>query len=801
MVQELAVEKLRQVCPPSAIDCETSENAVELKSIVGQERAVKALKFGLGIQEKGFNIYVSGQPGTGRTTAVENFLEDVARTRPSPSDWVYVNNFQDNYRPRALRFPSGNAKEFQKTMKSLAENALTEIQNVFESEEYSAKKDETLKNFQKQKEDLFNKVNQEARQEDFMIRATPMGLMAIPMKNNEPMTNDEFMALSESKREELSKKQEKLQNQIESIIRQSRGVDRSAAEALEELDKQIGLYAIQHLFDEVIKKYEHLEDVVAYLNDVKADILEHLSDFKAGQEQPQQTPFPMASQDPREAAAHRYEVNVLVDNDDKKGAPVLVEMNPTYNNLFGVIEHEAQFGTLVTDFSLLRGGSLHSANGGFLVMSIEDVLRNPFAYDSLKRALANNEIDMESPMDRLGYLSTRGLRPEPIPLEIKVILIGQPRIFMLLQSVDDQFRELFKVKADFDTRMERNDEHIQDYVGFIGNLCRNENLKHLDCSAIAKIVEHGSRLAENQEKLTTNFGDISDVIREASFYAVEDGTDFTQSQHVQKAIDERYYRSSLIQERIGEMIAKDIIKIDVDGEKVGLVNGLSVISMPDFEFGQPSRISASVGMGREGLVDIEREAELSGPIHTKGFLILSGYLNQKYAREKPLSLSARLVFEQSYSGVDGDSASSTELYALLSELSNIPIKQGIAVTGSVNQKGVVQAIGGVNQKIEGFFEVCKAKGITGEQGVMIPESNVDDLMLKEEVVEAVDQGKFHIWPVKSIDEGIEILTGVKAGDRLDDGCFEEDSVHARVDQRLLELAEKYAEFGRPAEKK
>ncbi|HID86001.1 MAG TPA: Lon protease family protein, partial [Anaerolineae bacterium] len=454
---------------------------------------------------------------------------------------------------------------------------------------------------------------------------------------------------------------------------------------------------------------------------------------------------------------------------------------------------------LVTDFTMIREGSLHRANGGYLVLPAEEVLRNLFSWDGLKRALRNKEIAIEEAGERLGFIATKSLRPEPIPLDVKVVLIGRTSLYHLLYALDEDFSELFKVKADFDISMDRTEENINDYAAFVCTVCEEEGLKHLDRSALAKIVEYGSRLAEDQEKLSTRFGEISDVIREASFYATQEDLPYVTADHVKRAIEERFYRSNLLQEKIREMIERGTIMIDVEGEEVGQVNGLSVISLGDIAFGRPSRITATIGLGREGLIDIEREAKLGGPIHTKGVMILSGYLAEKYAQDKPLTLSSRLVFEQSYSGVEGDSASSTELYAILSSLSGLPIQQSIAVTGSINQKGEVQAIGGVNEKIEGFFEVCKAKGLTGEQGVIIPESNVKNLMLKEEVVEAVEQRKFHIWPVKTVDEGIEILTGVPAGERREDGTFEEGTVNYLVDKRLRELAETMRRFARPEE--
>jgi lon-related putative ATP-dependent protease len=468
------------------------------------------------------------------------------------------------------------------------------------------------------------------------------------------------------------------------------------------------------------------------------------------------------------------------------------------------VEKEAQFGALVTDFTMIRGGSLHRANGGYLILPVEELLRNPFSYDSLKRALKNEHIVIEEAEERLGFIVTKSLKPEPIPLDLKVILIGDPLLYQRLYILDMEFSQLFKVKADFDITMDRTAENVQQYSAFVCTLCQKENLRHLDRSGLAKLVEYSSRLAEDQEKLSTKFAEVADIIREANFYAVQEKSDLVTAAHVKKAIEERVYRSKLIEEKIQEMIKRGVLLIDTEAENVGQVNGLSVIGLGDFAFGSPSRVTVSVGLGREGVIDIEREAKMGGPIHTKGVLILSGYLNEKYAQDKPLSLSARLVFEQSYQGVEGDSASSTELYCILSALAGTPIKQSLAVTGSVNQKGEVQAIGGVNEKIEGFYEVCKAKGLTGKQGVIIPDSNVQNLMLKEETVEAVKQGKFHVYSVKTIDEGIEILTGVKAGGRGEDGTFEEGTLNDRVDRRLREMAEKLREFpisGEEAKKK
>jgi lon-related putative ATP-dependent protease len=790
MIAELPAEALRNICDPNTLECETSADIPPLSTIVGQARAVRALQFGLGIQSLGFNIYIAGLPGTGRTTAARRFLEDIAKDQPTPDDWCYVNNFQDPYRPNALRLPAGRARQLQADMQDLILDARKAIRAAFESDEYAAKRDETMRQFQEQRNALFTAIQEKAARMGFYIQATPMGFLTIPIREGKPLTEELFMVLPPEEQEQIRQAQAQLQEELKGVIRQARSLEKLANEALQKLDREVTTFALTPLIEEVREKYEDCPEVVQYLHDVQNDILDNLALFR--EEQPAQASPAGMPADP----FRKYQVNVLVDNSSLKGAPVIIELNPTYNNLFGRIEKEAQFGALFTDFTLIREGSLHRANGGYLVLPVEEVLRNLFSWESLKRALRNAQIVIEEPGERLGFITTKTLRPEPIPLNIKVILIGQPYIYYLLYNLDEDFKELFKVKADFDYRMDRTPEAVREYISFVCTLCQEENLRHLDRTALAKIIEHGSRLAEDQEKLSTLFGDLSDVIREAHHYAVRDQSPLVTAAHVTQAINERYYRSNLVEQRVQEAIARGIIQIDVAGAEVGQVNGLSIIDLGDITFGRPNRITASVGLGTEGLIDIEREAKLGGPIHTKGVLILAGYLSQQYAQDKPLSLSARLVFEQSYSGVEGDSASSTELYALLSALSGLPIQQGIAVTGSVNQKGEVQAIGGVNEKIEGFFAVCKAMGLNGRQGVIIPASNVKHLMLKDEVVEAVRQGQFHIWAVHTVDEGIEILTGVPAGKRLPDGTFEPGTVHYLVDQRLRQFSEKMREFGK-----
>ncbi len=792
MVDALTPENLRKECKPDLMRCPTTQELNPLQEIIGQERAVRALKFGLGIKERGFNVYVAGYPGTGRTTAVKNFLEEVAQAKPVPSDWCYVNNFSNEYAPKAIELPSGQAKEFHRDVKSLVENARSTLSKAFESEDYATKREATIKQVEDQRKGLVDQINAEAQRENFIIQSTPIGLLLVPVMKGKPLSDKDMIVLPPKAREEIQNKRELLESKLRTAMRQLLDMDRKIHEELDKMNRDVALYAMGHLSADLNEKYKDIPDVIAYLKEVQNDILDNLSRFIRNPEETPQTPFPMPWL--KETPYKKYEVNVVVDNSHTKGAPVIMESNPTYQNLFGRVEKEAQFGALITDFTMIRAGALHRANNGYLILPVEELLRNPFSYDGLKRALKSGHINIEEEEERLGYITTKSLKPEPIPLSIKVVLIGDPYLYQQLYMLDMEFSQLFKVKADFDTTMDRTEKNVDQYSAFVCALCQKENLKHLDGSGLAKLIEHSSRLAEDQEKLSTRFADVADVIREANYYATEEKAEFVTAAHVKKAIEEKVYRSKLIQEKIEEMIERGVILIDTVTESVGQVNGLSVLELGDFAFGMPSRVTASIGLGREGVMDIEREAKMGGPIHTKGVLILSGYLNEKYAQDKPLSLSARLVFEQSYEGVEGDSASSTELYAILSALSGLPIKQSFAVTGSVNQKGEVQAIGGVNEKIEGFFEVCKAKGFTGKQGVMIPQSNVQNLMLKEEIVETVKNGKFQIFAVKTIDEGIENLTGVKAGARQKDGTFEKGTINYIVDQRLKEMAEKLKEF-------
>ena len=798
-LKELSPENIRLACKSDVLDCSSSAEIPPLDAIIGQDRAIRALRFGLDIKKKGFNIYVAGQPGTGRTTAVKDYLEKVAKVKQVPNDWVYVNNFKNSYEPKSIKLLPGKAIEFQKDIREFIDEAKRAIPKALQSDDYISKQENMVKVADEQKKNLINQLNIEAQKANFTIQVSQVGITLTPVIGGRPINEQEYAALNPNLKNEFDKTRVDLESRLQKAMKQIAELNKTTRDALSKLANNTIHYALGFLISELLKKYNEMPEILSFLKDIQDDILNNVDMFsgKAEQQSPPGAPQPSWMKD---LPFRRYEVNVLVDNSDLKGAPVIFDENPTYVNLFGRIEKEAQFGTLSTDFTLIKSGSLHKANGGYLVLPVEEIAKNLLSYDALKRSLKSEKITISDAGEKFGFITTKTLTPQPIPLNVKIVMIGDPSLYQLLYSYDNDFKGHFKVKAQFDTTIDRNEENMKRYASFVCTVCSKENLLHLDPSGISKIIEFGSRLANDQKKLSTRFADVADIIREADFYANQEGSNYIKDVHIVKSIDEKKYRSNLIQEKIKEMISRGIILIDTSEERVGQINGLSVLSLGDFAFGSPSRITASVGLGKDGVVDIERESKLGGPTHTKGVLILSGYLANKYSSDAPLSLSARLVFEQSYQGVDGDSASSTEIYAILSALSELPIKQNFAVTGSVNQYGKVQAIGGVNEKIEGFFEVCKAKGMKGNEGVLIPESNVQNLMLKEEVVDAVKQGKFHIFPVHHIDDGIELLTGVKAGNKNKEGQFEPNTVNYLVDNKLKEMAEKMAKFSDPQDK-
>jgi lon-related putative ATP-dependent protease len=772
------------------IGAKSTEELKPLEIMVGQPRAYQALNLGFSAKEPGFNIFVAGPPGTGKTTTVTDFLEDIVKKLPTPMDWCYVHNFEDAYQPNMLKCPPGLGKQLKQDMRELIQAARIAIHQVFEGEDYATKREEMIKKVNTKREDVITRMGQLAEEAGFILQLTPVGVSLVPVIKGRPLKADEFLSLPKETQQKLSQQRETLTEKLQPLVRELRDLEVTARDEITEFDRDVTLYAIDHLMSTLFEKYKSYEEIDRFLHTIQTHIADDLDRFRgrSGEKKDAQEEYL------EETGFRVYDVNVIVDNSGTQGAPIVVEHNPTYDNVLGRIERESQLGTLTTDFTLIRGGSIHRANGGFLVMRAEQLLRDIIVYDSLKRALKSGEIRIEDVPQRIGYASVRSLAPDPIPLDVKVILIGDSNMYQLLYAYDPEFRELFKVKAEFDSTMAKTEANVRYYAGFFTTLAINENLKHMDASAIARLIDHSCRLAEDQDKLSTQFGLVADVVREAHFYAQQDNSTYITTNHVDKAIEAKIYRSNLIQEKLREYIEKNIIFISTDGEAVGQINGLSVLSLGDFSFGAPSRITVATGLGKEGLVDVQRKVAMSGPIHGKGVMIIAGYIASKFARDKPLTLSARIVFEQNYEGVEGDSASSTELYALLSALSGVPIKQHFAVTGSVNQKGEVQPIGGVNEKIEGYFEVCKARGLDGQHGVVIPQSNVRNLMLKQEVLDAVNAAKFHIYPVSTIEEGIEVLTGVPAGKQLPNGGYEENTIYGLVDKRLREMAETVKRF-------
>jgi lon-related putative ATP-dependent protease len=791
LASELSVENLRWNCDQKFLKVKSTEELNPLDVMVGQPRAFQALKFGFYIKEQGFNIFAAGPPATGKTTAIADFLEDIAQHMPAPPDWCYVHNFDDEYQPNILRCAAGFGKQLRQDMRELIQAARLAIPQLFEGEDYAAKRDEILKRMNKTRQDTVARMGEAAEEEGFAMQLTALGISLIPVVKGRPLSEEEFVSLPPDVQQKFGQRRENLRERLAPLVRQLHDLETKARDEVARFDRDVALYAIDHLLATLLDKYKEHGEIISYLREIQTHIIDDLERFRKPTGEKKES----AQESWLEETAFRvYDVNVIADNSDVRGAPIVTEQNPTFDNLLGRIEKEGQLGSLTTDFTLIRGGSIHRANGGFLIIRAEQLLRDLSVYEGLKRALKSQEIQIEDLPQRVGYASIRTLAPKPIPLDVKVILIGDSKMYQLLFAYDPEFRELFKVKADFDYSMDKTEDNLRTYSGFFTTLVVNENLKHLDASAVARLLEHSSRLAEDQEKISTQFGLIADVVREAHFYALQDNSKYITADHVEKAIEAKTYRSNLIQERLNEYIRKGVIFISTEGAAVGQINGLSVLSVGDFSFGAPSRITVAVGLGKEGLVDVQREVNMSGPIHGKGVMIIAGFLASRFASDKPLTLSARIVFEQNYEGVEGDSASSSELYALLSALSGLPIKQNFAVTGSVNQKGEIQPIGGVNEKIEGYYEVCKARGLNGKHSVLIPYTNIRNLMLKKEVVDAVRTGSFHIYSAKTIEEGIEILTGVPAGKQTADGGFEKDSVFDLANRRLREMAETAKRF-------
>jgi lon-related putative ATP-dependent protease len=788
---ELKGADLRCACDPDQFTFKSTAEIEPLDEVIGQERAVQAIDFGLNMKSPGYNIFVTGIEGTGKSTIVRDITEKYAEKLSTPGDWCMVNNFQDAYRPRAISVPSGKAGMLSKQMQRLINRLKTKLPKAFENDSFQEKNRLIQEKYQKQEMALFQRLDAAAKSRNLLINKTTAGIQTIPVKEGKPLTPEAFQKLDKEEQEQFEAGVQELQTEIESTVRESHKLRQEKGAEFEALMEEVTLFVVKDQMAFIRDSYKDCTEIQDYLNDVQADLIENVENFlppAQGSDKSKAFLFPEP-----EPSFNKYKVNVLVDRGQTQGAPVIFEPNPTYQNVFGRIEKKAQMGGMTTDFTMVQAGSLLQADSGFLIMEIESLLMNPFVWESLKRTLQNKMLSIEDMGAGQGFVMS-SLRPEPIPIDVKVILLGGYEPFQILQNYDSKFNKIFKVRADFDYEVESNGQRIQQYAQFVARVCKEEALLPFSPDGVSALVEFGGKYTSNKKKLSLRFGAIVGIIKEADYWAKNDHAAMVSSRHVIKAFNEHRFRYNLYEEKIHESYSDETILIDVDGAIVGQVNGLAVYQMGDISFGRPSRITAETYMGKQGIVNIEREANLSGSTHDKGVLILSGYIGRTFAQHQPLSLSISLTFEQSYHGVDGDSASSTELYAILSSLSGYPLDQGIAVTGSVNQKGKVQAIGGVNQKIEGFYDVCKTKGLTGKQGVMIPKANVKNLMLKREVLDAVDRGDFHIYQVATIEEGIQILTGKPVGVPDKDGNYPPATVYGSVQKKLRDYHEREMKF-------
>lgn len=793
-VTPLKPNQLTSRCALKDLAFRTTKDLKPVQNVIGQDRAVEALKFGVEIGSEGYNLFVLGPSGYGRHSVVQNYLNRLAKNKPVPSDWCYVNNFIDSYKPQLLKLPPGRGRKLAEDMERLVEDLRNSIPAAFENDKYRMRRQEIEHEVSEQQDKALDAVKKRAKKRSITLIQTPSGIALSPTLDGEILDQDSFRKLPEKDRKRIQKDITTLQADIEKIIHQIPRIRRSIQRKVKELNRAVTKAAVLGLLEDLKHEYGDLANVQDYLNKVLDDVVEYAEDLFLSKEGPGQGPGNMPTEEMQAASMVRYRVNVFVDHGSTKGTPVLYEDNPCYNNLLGRVEHVSHMGTLLTDFTLIKPGMLHLANGGYLVIDAMQLLMQPFAWDSLKRCLRSREIRIESLGQSLSLVSTVSLEPEPLPLDVKVVLVGDRMLYYMLHDLDPEFSKFFKVAVDFEDQMDRSPKNVMLYARLIATLIQKAHLMHFDKGAVGRVIEFSSRHAEDAEKLTMEIRSISDLLEESNYWAKQSASKLVKAEHVEKAMAQSTKRLSRIQTRWREETLRGTFIIETDGEKVGQINGLSVIQLGGHAFGHPGRITAQVRMGGGEVIDIEREVNLGGSLHSKGMMILSGYVMGHYVSDKPLSLSASIVFEQSYNGVDGDSASSTELYALLSALSGLPIKQSLAVTGALSQMGEVQAIGGVNEKIEGFFELCKARRLTGKQGVLIPAANVKHLMLSPEIVEAVKEKKFHIYPINHVDEGIAILTGVNAGKRNANGHFPKKSVNGLVEQRLVQFAEQSRAF-------
>ena len=797
-INKLKVAELYHSCDTEKFDFKTTAKLESLAEIIGQERAVGAVRFGVGIQRDGYNLFALGPNGIGKNSLVRRYVEEKAEAKETPPDWCYVNNFEQPYKPHVLELPPGMGHELSTDMEQLIEDLHSAIPAVFESEEYRTRSQVIEEELSERQERTIDEIRTAAREKGISLINTPTGITLAPTRNDEVMKIEDFKHLPKKEREQIEEDTELLQQRLMKALHKAPQWQKEARDKMAVLNREMAAYAAENLVDALTEKYQELPAVVEHLNKVEADVVEHFRNFLRPEgEKPSFIEAQLTGAE--QTSDTRYRVNTLVTHDTDGRAPVVYEDNPSYLNLIGRVEHRAYMGTLETDFTMIRAGALHLANGGYLILDALKVLMQPFAWEGLKRALQSQEIRMESLGQMTSLVSTVSLEPQPIPLQIKLVLLGDRRIYYLLSYLDPEFSELFKVAVDFDDRMDRNPDSQQLYARLIATMIHNEKLLEFDGAAVARVIEHSARMVSDADKLSTHMGSLLDLLQESDHWARERKQEIVGRQDVQHAIDAAVHRADRVRDRVQEEIEHGTLLIDTRGKKVGQINGLSVIQLGNFSFGQPSRITARVRIGGSKVIDIEREVKLGGPIHSKGVLILSSYLGSHYSVDFPLSLTASLVFEQSYNEVEGDSASSAELYALISALSDVPVNQSLAVTGSVNQHGEIQPIGGVNEKVEGFFDVCSKRGLDGEQGVIIPASNSRHLMLSEDVCKAVEDGKFSVYTVETIDDGIELLTGITAGQKDEDGKFPADSINYLVQSKLTEYATKMHDYRSHAE--
>jgi lon-related putative ATP-dependent protease len=794
--------ELRREHDPATFHFECTEELVPLTEFVGQDRALRALQFGLELDRDGYNIFVTGLTGTGKTTAILEYIKRAVEAKRGsgelkpPSDWVYVYNFDDPDRPNALALPPGGGRRLKEHLEQLLRAVRGNLRRALSSDEYQKQRNAIIERGQEEAEAAIREAQQAAEREGFFLRVQPTGVLLAPIKDGRPLSPEEFTQLSAEERSRIEEKERPLAQTINETMQRLRAIEQQVAAAVRQLDRLVAQTVLKGAFDGVKAEYVESPRVLAFLDRLMEHTLENteiLQQDEGGQS--------AAALGPPVAAPYIdpfivFHCNCFVDNTGAQDPPVIVEANPTWTNLFGRIERRAYLGTYLSDHTMLKAGSVHKANGGYLILNLADTITKPGSWDGLKRLIRTKEVRLEDPMEQYGYVTPQTLRPEPIPARIKLVITGDPMSYFLLSIYEEEFWEMFKVKAEFDYQIPRDQENTLAYAGFICMICQRENLCHFDRSAVARVIEYGSRAVDDQDKLSARFGRLRDLLVESDYWARRAGAHLVSAEHVERAIEESVLRLNLVEERIRDMIARGTIMVDVAGSVVGQVNGLSVLDFGEYRFGRPSRITAQTSLGQRGVASIDRESQLSGKIHDKGVLTLTGYLAWKYAQDKPLSFSASVSFEQGYEPVEGDSASLAELCAILSSLSQLPIRQDLAVTGSINQKGEVQPIGGVNQKIEGFHDVCREIGFTGQQGVIIPTRNKKNLMLRRDVVESVAAGRFHVFAVETVDQAIEILTGVEAGERREDGSYPQGSVNQRVDERIREMSEALRRYAR-----